>query len=133
MERPRTFLPFLNDLVADGLTVFSFDEAVRRSGRSRTGTANLLRRLSDRGLLDPVRRGHYAIRQLGVLGTTAAAEDVALAVGAAFAGRSHRIGYRSALDEHDLINRHSANRYARSLPTPAGIALAETLGAADGR
>jgi len=116
MYSPRTFLSFLNDLVADGLTVFSFDEAVRRSRRSRTGTANLLRRLRDRGLVDRVRRGHYAIRQLGVLGTTAAAEDVALAVGAAFSGRSHRIGYRSALDEHDLISHPSRTIYVAVKP-----------------
>jgi predicted transcriptional regulator of viral defense system len=100
-------LAFLNDLVADDVTSFSFDEAVRRAGRSRTATANMLRRLTDKGFLDRVRQGHYVIRQLGVLGTTAAAEDVVLAVGAAFAGRIHRIAYRSALDEHDLISHPS--------------------------
>ena len=55
------------------------------------------------GLIDRVRRGHYVVRQLGVLGTPAVAEEVALAVGAAFAGIPHRMGYRTALDEHDLI------------------------------
>ncbi|RLB53383.1 MAG: hypothetical protein DRI90_21240 [Deltaproteobacteria bacterium] len=100
---PSMALRIIDDLVADGRTCFTFAEAVCRSGRSRTATANLLRRMADRGLIDRVRRGHYAVRQFGVLGTDAAAEDVALAVGAAFAGRTHRIGYRSALDEHDLI------------------------------
>lgn len=97
-------MTFLNDLAADGVTSFGFDEAVRRAGRSPTATANMLRRLTDKGFLDRVRQGHYVIRQLGVLGTTAAAEDIVLAVGAAFADRIHRIAYRSALDEHDLIS-----------------------------
>jgi len=39
----------------------------------------------------------------GVLGTPSAAEDIALAVGAAFSGIPHRMAYRTALDEHDLI------------------------------
>ena len=55
------------------------------------------------GLIDRVRRGHYAVRQLGVLGTPAAAEDIALSVGAALKGLPHRIAYRSALHEHDLV------------------------------
>ena len=55
------------------------------------------------GLIDRVRRGHYAVRQLGVLGTPAAAEDIALSVGAALTGLPHRIAYRSALHEHDLV------------------------------
>jgi predicted transcriptional regulator of viral defense system len=100
-------LALLNAMVADGVKSFAFDEAVRRAGRSRTATANLLQRLTERGLLDRVCRGRYAIRQLGVLGTTAAAEDIALAVGAAFGARPHRIAYRSALDEHDLISHGS--------------------------
>ena len=55
------------------------------------------------GLIDRVRRGHYAVRQLGVLGTPAAAEDIALSVGAALTGLPHRIAYRSGLHEHDLV------------------------------
>ena len=47
--------------------------------------------------------GHYAIRQIGLLGTRAASEDVALAVGAFFAGEPHRLAYRSALDYHGLL------------------------------
>ena len=59
--------------------------------------------MENAGLIDRVRRGHYAVRQLGVLGTPAAAEDVALSVGAALSGVPHRVGYRSALSEHDLV------------------------------
>lgn len=39
-----------------------------------------------------------------MLGTRAAAEDVALVVAAAFEGLTYRIGYLTALDEHDLIS-----------------------------
>ena len=56
--------------------------------RSKTATANLLKRMQTASLIDRVRRGHYAVRQLGVLGTPAAAEDVALSVGAALKGLS---------------------------------------------
>jgi len=31
------------------------------------------------------------------------AEDVAIVVGAAFSGHPHRLAYRTALDEHDLL------------------------------
>ena len=86
---------------------FTAGEAAARLGRSRTGTANLLRRLLREGLVDRVRRGHYAIRQLGTLGTAAAAEDVLLAVAAGFADTSHRVGYRSALDRLDLLSHPS--------------------------
>ena len=50
-----------------------------------------------------MRRGHYALRQLGMLGTPAAAKDLAMSVSAAFKGLAHRIAYRSALYEHDLL------------------------------
>lgn len=72
-------------------------------GKSKTATANLLKRMVKAGLIDRVRRGHYVVRQLGMLGTPAAAEDVALSVGAALKSVSHRIAYRSALYEHDLV------------------------------
>jgi predicted transcriptional regulator of viral defense system len=96
-------LQLVDDMVADGLTHFTFDEARRRLGRSHTATANLLRRMVAHGLVDRIRRGHYAIRRLGVLGTRAAAEDLAIVVAAAFSGQPHRIAYRTALDELDLI------------------------------
>jgi len=96
-------LPLANDLVADGLISFTFDDARRRLGRSPTATANLLRRMVASGLVDRVRRGRYVIRQLGVLGTRAASENLAIVVASAFSGLPHRIAYRSALDEQDLV------------------------------
>jgi len=99
----NTALRLVNDLVADGKTYFTFAEAQQRFGQSPSATGNLLQRMLTAGLIDRVRRGHYVIRQLGVLGTPAVAEEIALAVGAAFAGLPHRMAYRTALDEHDLI------------------------------
>jgi len=110
-HRATAALRLVDDLVADGKEHFTFAEAVRRVDRSPAATANLLRRMVAAGLVDRVRRGRYAIRPLGVLGTRAAAEDVALAVAAAFAGLPHRIGYRSALDEHDLVTHPSRTIY----------------------
>jgi len=96
-------LSLADDLVADGKVLFTFEDARRRLGRSRAATGNLLKRMLAAGLIDRVRHGHYVVRQLGVLGTPSVAEEVALAVAAAFAGIPHRMAYRSALDEHDLI------------------------------
>ncbi len=103
-KRPNSALKFVDDLVAAGKTHFTFDEAVQHFGQSPSATANLLRRMIAMGLVDRVHRGCYVVRKLGVLGTRAAAEDVALAVAAAFEGQLHRIGYRTALDENDLIS-----------------------------
>jgi predicted transcriptional regulator of viral defense system len=99
----NTALQLVDDLVAEGKTHFTFSEVVPRTGRSPSATANLLRRMAAAGLVDRVRRGHYVVRQIGVLGTRAAAEDIAIAVAAAFSGYVHRIAYRSALDEHELL------------------------------
>jgi predicted transcriptional regulator of viral defense system len=93
----------LDELVSDGLTQFTSEDAATRLNRSATATANLLRRLVRDGLLDRVRRGHYAIRPLGTLGTNAAAENVLLAVSAGFAHVPHRVAYRTALDQLDLL------------------------------
>ncbi|MFQ5788997.1 MAG: type IV toxin-antitoxin system AbiEi family antitoxin domain-containing protein [Acidobacteriota bacterium] len=103
-KTPNAALKLVDDFVAAGKVCFTFDEAVRHLGRSPSATANLLRRMVSAGLIDRVRRGRYVVRNLGVLGTRAAAEEVALAVAAAFKGQPHRIGYRTALDEHDLIS-----------------------------
>ena len=100
---PHRGLALANELVADGRSTFTFEDAEMRLGKSKTATANLLRRMEKAGLIDRVRRGHYAVRPLGVLGTPAAAEDVALSVGAALSGVAHRVAYRSALSEHDLV------------------------------
>lgn len=96
-------LRLADDLVADGKMHFTFDEARERLGQSPPATGNLLQRMIAAGLIDRVRRGHYVVRPLGVLGTPSVAEEVSLAVGAAFAGIPHRMAYRTALDEHDLI------------------------------
>lgn len=96
-------LRLVDDLVADGKVHFTFDEVVPRVRRSPSATANLLRRMTAAGLVDRVRRGHYVVRQIGLLGTRAAAEDVAMAVAAVFSGHPHRIAYRTALDELELV------------------------------
>src|SRR5258707_3007970 len=96
-------LKLLDQLVTEGLTRFTSAEAAERLGRSAAATGNLLARLVRSGLLDRVRRGHYAIRQLGTLGTSAAAESVLLSVAAGFSDVRHRVGYRTALDQLDLL------------------------------
>lgn len=98
-----TGLRLLDELLSEGLTQFTSAEAATRLGRSPAATGNLLSRLVRDGLLDRVRRGHYAIRQLGTLGTVAAAENVLLAVAAGFAHVPHRVAYRTALDQLDLL------------------------------
>ena len=100
-------LQFADNLVAEGKTTFTFTDARKILDKSPTATANTLSRMVSNGLIDRVRHGRYAVRQLGVLGTPAAAEDVRLAVGAAFAGNLHRIAYRTALDEYDFITHPS--------------------------
>jgi predicted transcriptional regulator of viral defense system len=96
-------LDLVNTLVAEGRPEFSFQDALGVTGASPTATANTLNRLTQRGLVDRVARGHYAVRPLGSLGTSAISEDLALAVGAAFEGRLHRIAYRSALSDLGLL------------------------------
>ena len=103
IQSPQHGLALANELVAEGRLTFTFGDVEKRLGKSKPATANLLKRMEKAGLIDRVRRGHYAVRQLGVLGTPAAAEDVALSVGAALKGLPHRIAYRSALYEHDLV------------------------------
>ncbi|MCK5806184.1 MAG: hypothetical protein KAI66_25355, partial [Lentisphaeria bacterium] len=107
-------LAFVDDLVADGRTHFTFYEARQRLDRSPSATANLLRRMVAYGLVDRIRRGHYVIRRLGVLGTRASAEDLSVVVASAFSGSPHRIAYRSALDENDLITHPVRTLYVAS-------------------
>ena len=102
-DPPQQSLTLANELVAEGRLTFTFDELVKRLCISKTATANLLKRMEKSGLIHRVRRGHYVVRQLGMLGTPAAAEDFALTVGAALHSIPHRIAYRSALYEHDLV------------------------------
>ena len=100
---PQQGLSLANELIAEGHSTFTFKEVEQRLGKSKPATANLLKRMTRAGLIDRVRRGHYALRQLGMLGTPAAAEDLAMSVSAAFKGLAHRMAYRSALYEHDLL------------------------------
>ena len=100
---PNRTLQFLDDKLTAGQARLTSREVRERLGLSPQAASNLLTRWRDAGLVDRVAPGHYAIRQLGLLGTRAASEDVALAVGAFFAGEPHRIAYRSALDHHGLL------------------------------
>ncbi len=98
-----TSLKLIDDLIAEGRQHFTFQQAQKKLGLSRSAASNLLRRMREKGLVDRVRYGRYAVRNFGVLGTSSASEDIALAVGAAFSGIPHRMGYRTALAEHELI------------------------------
>ena len=100
-------LEILDELAAEGKDVFEARDVQQLAGLSPQATSNALARLMRHGLVDRVARGRYAMRPLGALGTRAASEDVALAVGAVFGGRAHRIAYRSALDYHGLLRHPS--------------------------
>jgi predicted transcriptional regulator of viral defense system len=96
-------LQFLDNKLTAGEAGLTSREVRERLGLSPQAASNLLTRWREAGLVDRVAPGHYAIRQIGLLGTRAASEDVALAVGVFFAGEPHRIAYRSALDHHGLL------------------------------
>jgi predicted transcriptional regulator of viral defense system len=104
---PNRTLQLLDDKLATGDARLTAREVRERLSLSAQATSNLLARWREAGLVDRVARGHYAIRQLGLLGTRAASEDIALAVGSFFAGEPHRIAYRSALDHHGLLTHPS--------------------------
>lgn len=95
----------LDDRLAAGQTTLTSRELREELGLSPSAASNLLARWRRAGLVDRVARGRYAIRQVGLLGTRATAEDVALAVSALVGKRPHRIAYHSALDFHDLLVR----------------------------
>jgi predicted transcriptional regulator of viral defense system len=97
-------LKMIDTLLADGRDEFTFGEAKAALGVSTPATANAIRQLAAKGLVDRLTRGHYAIRPLGSLGTSAATEDLSLVVGAAFEGREHRIAYLSALSQLGLVS-----------------------------
>lgn len=99
----RHSLKLLDDRLAEGETGLTSRDVQRELGVSAQAASNLLGRWTDAGWLDRIASGHYVIRQLGLLGTRAASEDVALAVGAYLGGMPHRIAYRSALDHHGLL------------------------------
>lgn len=99
----QDILQLLDDLAAEergGITTAEVREQLRISEQS---ASNLMSRLVKEGFLDRVARGVFASRPLGQLGTRAASEDIALAVGAAFSREPHRIAFRSALDHHGLL------------------------------
>jgi len=91
--------------IAERSEVFTFEEFATLYGRTKTSAANALRLLVDKGIVDRVSTGAYVIRPIGRLGTDAAAEDLSLAVGARFIGKSHRIAYATALGFHGLLTR----------------------------
>ncbi len=101
----RLSLKPLDDRLAVGKTTLTSLELREELGISPSATSNLLARWRHAGLVDRVARGRYAIRQIGLLGTRASSEDVALAVAALVGGRTHRIAYHSALDFHGLLTR----------------------------
>lgn len=96
-------LQLLDGLVAEGKNVVTPSLVQERTGQSAQAAVNMLSRLVEAGLLDRVARGRYVVRPIGLLGTSAVAEDVALAVGALFEGKPHRLAYRSALDYQGLL------------------------------
>jgi predicted transcriptional regulator of viral defense system len=96
-------LSILDELAAAGKEAFTSHDFQAVSGQSPQAASNTLGRLIEQGLVDRVARGRYAIRPLGALGTRAVTEDTALAVGSVFAGKAHRIAFRSALDWHGLL------------------------------
>jgi predicted transcriptional regulator of viral defense system len=100
-------IELLDELAMEGKEVFTTHDVQELGQLSPQAASNLLTRLVHRGLVDRVARGHYVMRPFGALGTRAVAEDVALAVGAFFAGKPHRIAYRSALDWHGLLEHPS--------------------------
>jgi predicted transcriptional regulator of viral defense system len=100
-------IALLDDLVAEGAETLTSEDVRLRLDLSPSAASNLLGRLTRDGFLERVRPGRYAIRGLGVMGTPAAAENLAVAVAAAFGAVPHRIGYRSALDELDLLTHPS--------------------------
>lgn len=101
----RFSLKPLDDRLAVGKTTLTSQELREELGISPSAASNLLARWCRAGLVDRVARGRYAIRQIGLLGTRASSENVALAVAALVGGRSHRIAYHSALDFHGLLTR----------------------------
>lgn len=96
-------LQLLDDLAADERGAITTAEVRERLGISEQSASNLMSRLVKAGFLDRVTRGIFAPRPFGQLGTRAASQDIALAVGAAFSKEPHRIAFRSALDHHGLL------------------------------
>jgi predicted transcriptional regulator of viral defense system len=107
MATKSRYIEFLDELAMEGREAFTSRDMQELGQLSPQAASNLLTRLVHQGLVDRVARGRYVMRPFGALGTRAVAEDVALAVGAVFAGRPHRIAYRTALDWHGLLEHPS--------------------------
>lgn len=102
---PRHTIDLLDSRLALGQATLTSSELRDELGISPQAASNLLARWRRAGLVDRVARGRYAIRQIGLLGTRASSEDVALAVAALVGKQPHRIAYHSALDFHGLLTR----------------------------
>lgn len=98
-------LDLLNGLVRSGHTAFTTAEVRDLTRLSPQATSNLLRRLTDDGLVDRIAPGRYVTRQVGALGTAAVWDDLGSAVAALFSGHPHRVGFLTALDHHGLLIR----------------------------
>lgn len=107
MSTSPRYIGILDELAVEGKETFTTRDVEELARLSPQAASNLLTRLVHRGLVDRVARGHYVMRPFGALGTRAAAEDITLPVGAVFAGRPHRLAYRSALDWHGLLEHPS--------------------------
>jgi predicted transcriptional regulator of viral defense system len=136
---PRLPLKPLDDRLATGRTTLTSHELREELGISSSAASNLFARWQRAGLVDRVARGRYVIRQIGLLGTRASSEDVALAVAALVGERPHRIAYHSALDFHGLLTRPvrtiqiaSPHRYTPAFISGRPLAMifepAETVG-----
>ncbi len=99
----QDIIQLLDDLATAERGRITTAEVRDRLGISEQAASNLMSRLVKAGFLDRVVRGVFASRPLGQLGTRAASEDIALAVGAAFSSEPHRLAFRSALDHHGLL------------------------------
>lgn len=97
-------LEFIDTLVGEGREEFTFGQAQAVLGGTSASVANVLRGLGQKGLVDRLGRGHYAIRPLGSLATSAATDNLSLAVGAVLQGRPHRIAYLTALAEQGVLS-----------------------------
>lgn len=101
-------LQLIDALASEGQNSLTSDEVRTRLGLSPQAASNLLHRLTRDGLIEPIRRGNYLIRQLGELGVAATSSDrLDEAVVVVTGDRLHRICYRTALQEHGLLTRPS--------------------------
>ena len=96
-------LDLVDTLVATGREDFTFEDACSILAAPAPTTAKVLRQLRAQGLVDRLSRDHYVVRPLGLLGTSTTADDLPLAVAAAFGDRLHRIAYASALGELGML------------------------------